>query len=77
MVDTKSILIVLKKEFAKHINDVMNHKLKGENVTYMSMHTGSKQQWYRELLDLGLQAKLKEYDERKREYEKIIHEDIK
>lgn len=76
MDDTKSILIILKKDFSKHINDVMNMKLKGENVIYMSMHTGSKQQWYRELLDLGIQTKLKEYNERKKEYEKMIHEDI-
>lgn len=72
----KAIFIKVDEELFNTIDDIMKMKLKGKNRTYMSMHSGSKQQWYRELLEIGIMEKIKDFEKKKKDFEDNIKEDV-
>jgi len=58
------------KEIFKQINDIMNTELQdSEGRIRFRMHKGSKQQFYREVIEAGLNLMIDKLDKKKKELE--------
>jgi hypothetical protein len=66
------IHVNLSKQFYKQLHDLMGMEILDEddNIRFQ-FHKGSKQQFYRELLELGMNEKYKQFHDKKKELEAL------
>ncbi len=59
---TKKILIHIPNDMFETIMSLKNQTLQEDNLTFFSNHTGSKQSWYRYILQMGILKTKEEFD---------------